>query len=86
MNKEKNLNINDVNELKDKIYNLYKSDLEIHLNIDVRRMNLNNVKARITGVYNKFFGVESLVNNYMERFTITYIDVLTKKIVIKELY
>lgn len=42
-------------------------------------------KAKITGIYNNFLCVTSVINNYEESFTITYPDLISGRITIKEI-
>lgn len=71
--------------LKEKLENLYKVNNIIHIDIMQKRKKINNVEAKIEGVYNRFICVTSMVGNYAENFTISYIDLMMNKIVIKEL-
>lgn len=74
-----------IESVRDKINELYKRNIDIHVHLVANRKRINGVTATITGVYNNFFCVKSLVNKYLENSTINYIDILTKKIIIDEL-
>jgi uncharacterized protein Veg len=74
-----------IDSVRDKINELYAKKNDIHVNLVVNRKKIKGVAATITGVYNNFFCVKSLVNKYLEDFTINYIDIITKKIIIDEL-
>lgn len=74
-----------IDSVREKIDELFKNNKEIHVNLVANRKKLKGVSATIIGVYNNFFCVKSLVNKYLENFTINYIDILIKKIVIDEL-
>lgn len=41
--------------------------------------------VKINGIYDYFVSVEADINNYIENFSITFVDVLTKNIIIREL-
>ncbi len=71
--------------LKSKLEELYRSSKVIHVDILTKRKKLDNITSKIEGIYDRFLCVSSLVNSYKEDFTISYIDILTKKIHIKEL-
>lgn len=72
-------------EIKEKINYLFINNHQIHVSLDVGRKKVRSAVSTITGVYNNFFCVESLVNGYMECFTINYRDILIKKTIISEL-
>ena len=74
-----------IDSVRDKINELYAKKNDIHVNLVANRKKIKGVAATITGVYNNFFCVKSLVNKYLEDFTINYIDIITKKIIIDEL-
>lgn len=71
--------------LREKLENIKESKDIIHVDISIKRKNLSNVASRIEGIYDRFMCVSSMVNSYREDFTISYIDILTNKIKIKEL-
>lgn len=66
---------------------LYSSNSGIHLNINMThpKVQLNNISATIKGVYPHFFMVEESENPEHPSHTLTYSDVLTGLIEIKEL-
>ena len=76
---------NDFIKLKERLLELYKTNKVIHVDISQKRKKMNNVEAKIEGIYDRFICVTSMVNHYSEDFTISYIDLLTNKIKIKEL-
>lgn len=71
--------------LKAKIDMLFKDKKSIHINYGARRKNVKNALCSIKGVYDNFFCVESKINDYLESFTISYIQILTNEIKIIEL-
>lgn len=72
-------------EIKIKINDLFISNKEIHVSVDVGRKKVRSAVSKITGIYENFFCVESIVNSYNERFTINYRDILIKKTIINEI-
>ncbi len=82
---KKPLDYSDFGVLKDKLIEIFNKNEIIHVDLSVKRKKLNNVEAKIVGIYDRFLCVTSIINHYEENFTITFIDVLTKKIIIKEL-
>ena len=72
-------------QIKDKLLFIYNSSNVIHVSLKNGRKIIKNAKSKLIGVYDRFAIVESLVNNYMEKFTINYIDLVTKNILINEL-
>lgn len=72
--------------IKRRIYELYISKSEIHI-IVMKKRRSTKIKeiAHITEVYDKFFTVSSKVGYYDETFTITFIDLLIKEIIIEEI-
>lgn len=81
--------MNSIDVIKNKIYNLYKSDPNIHISISMTgpKINLNNEPAIITGVYSHIFQVQVSdgVSESTKRYSLQYSDVLTKQITIAEL-
>lgn len=71
--------------LKDKLKVLFEKTDIIHIDIFTKRKKQSNVVSKIEGVYDRFLCVSSLINSYTEDFTISYIDILTNKIIIQEL-
>lgn len=78
-------NITQLQDVRNQIEVLAKKNKNIHVTIQNRRSKVKNAPAKITGIYERFLCVESLVNNYLEKFTINYIDLLTSNTIIKEL-
>jgi uncharacterized protein Veg len=80
------LNINQkIEEIKNKLTELYKQNKIIHVSIIAGRKKIKSAPTKILGAYTNFICVESEVNKYMESFTINYRDIMIKKIVIDEL-
>jgi len=73
-----------INEIKNKLNALYKENKSIHIDV-TKRKGVKNVLCHISGIYEYFICVSSDVNGYLESFTISYADVLTKQIVIREI-
>lgn len=71
--------------LKEKLQKIKNTKDVIHVDISIKRKSQANVVSKIEGVYDRFLCVSSMVNSYREDFTISYIDILTNKIRIKEL-
>ena len=72
-------------EIKNKLNELYKQNKNIHVSINDGRRKVKSALTKITGSYTNFICVKSEVNKYMESFTISYKDILIKRIVIDEL-
>ena len=72
-------------EIKEKIFDLYNRKTTIHVSVAKSRQKIKFTPVTITGVYNNFFSVEAKVLNYNESFSINYVDIYTKSIVIDEL-
>lgn len=79
------LDYSDFNVLKEKLIEIYNKSEIIHVDLSMKRKKLNNIEAKIVGIYDRFLCVTSVINNYEENFTITFIDLLTYKVKIKEL-
>ncbi len=81
--------MNSTDLIKNKIYNLYKSDPNIHISLSMTgpKINLNNEPALITGVYSHIFQIQASdgVTDIVKRYSLQYSDVLTKQITIAEL-
>ncbi len=73
--------------IKNKIKKLYEADSEICLSAILPRfpLKLNNVSARIEGVFAHIFAVEVVQDGFPKRYFFQYGEVITKNIIIKEL-
>ncbi len=72
-------------DLKKKIEDVRKNHSQIHVSILNKRKRIVEAPSQIIGVYSNFLCVESMVNSYLEKFTIQYCDLLTGSVEIKEL-
>ena len=72
-------------DLKNKLEALNAKSNVIHVDLSAKRRRINNIKATIDGIYDRFLCISSLVNKYNESFTITFIDILTNVVKIVEL-
>lgn len=71
--------------VQEKVKDLSEKSKKIHVTVHQKRNPIIEAPSIITGVYERFLCVESRVNNYVEKFTINYIDLITNYVVIKEL-
>ena len=73
--------------IKDRIFNLYKTNPKVHVNICMTnpKVNINNDSAVIKGVYKNIFQIEETNSGFAKTHTFQYNDVLTKRIEIVEL-
>ena len=78
-------NLKSIAEIKEKLKELYKASPIIHVDVLQKRRRVKNATAKINGIYDYFVSVEADINNYIENFSITFVDVLTKNIIIREL-
>ena len=72
-------------ELKNMLIEHARESAFIHVSLRNGRNRIKEAKSKIVGIYDRFICVESRINNYDESFTINYIDILTKNVIIKEL-
>jgi len=77
--------MNDIYELqqiRQRISERYRSDPNIRINVSLRqlRLHLNNVPVKITGVYRHIFQVEEDSSGQSKRHALQYADVLTHDI------
>lgn len=80
-----NDSITKIAEIKEKIVDLYNQKKIIHVSVIKSRKKIKSEPVIITGVYMNFFSVEAKVLNYNENFSVNYVDIYTKSIVIDEL-
>lgn len=71
--------------IKEQLEALHKTTPLIHVSIHNKRNRVLDAPSKIVGIYQRFLCVESKVNNYVEKFTINYTDLMTGNITIKEL-
>lgn len=84
METAKFLNKGQYEDIKEKLVELKKKGM-IHVSLTKGRNKIEEAPTKIVGIYNHFICVQSKVNNYVADFTISYTDILTKQILIKEL-
>ncbi len=74
-------------DIKNAIEAIYQKSRLIHVTINGKRRKkqVEEAPSKIIGIYDRFLCVESTVNHYVEKFTISYIDLMTNTIIIKEL-
>lgn len=84
METSKYLSKNQYQILEEKFRSL-KEEGVIHVSLVKGRTRVNNAPSKIKGVYQRFVCVTSKINNYEEDFTISYTDILTKLVMVKEL-
>lgn len=76
----------DLETLKTKLQEIYKSNDLVHVSVNSGRTKLTDIPSTITGIYNHFFCVTAHIKNYQEEsFTINFIDILIGKFTIREL-
>ena len=80
-----NYSITKIAEIKEKIVDLYNQKKIIHVSVIKSRKKIKSAPANITCVYTNFFSVEAKVLNYNGNFSVNYVDIYTKSIVIDEL-
>ena len=71
--------------MKERLKELSCKTSFIHVTILNKRNKVIDAPSKITGIYDRFLCVESKVQNYVEKFTINYFDLMTGAIAIKEL-
>ena len=74
--------IYNVQQIRQRISERYRSDPNIRINVSLRqpRLHLNNVPVKITGVYRHIFQVEETSSGQPKRHALQYADVLTHDI------
>lgn len=76
---------NKLNYIKNKIKEINSKSSVIHVSLNQKIIKIESVEAKIVGIYGNFIRVTSNVNGYEESFSISYIDLYTGDIAIKEL-
>ncbi|MBE6634847.1 MAG: hypothetical protein E7617_01415 [Ruminococcaceae bacterium] len=73
--------------IKSAIERLYKTDPNIHISVKLThpRIVIENIPARIVGVYKNIFQIEKSDGEHLCRHTFQYCDVLTGHVAIAEL-
>jgi hypothetical protein len=82
---KKPLDYSDFTTLRERLIDIFNKSPIIHVDLSSKRKKLKNIKAKIIGVYDRFLCITSVINFYEENFTITFIDLLTRKVSIDEL-
>lgn len=76
-----------IDQYKEQIKRLYENNTKIHMDVTLSypRLTLTNEEAIITAVYRNLFQIEENKNGETNRHTISYTDLITKQVVIKEI-
>ena len=74
-----------IDDIRKEIKTLYNEKKTIHVDVLNKRTRVKNALCEISGIYEYFHCVSSNINGYMESFSISYVDILTKQIIIREL-
>ncbi len=79
--------MNTENYFKERLTELYESDPYIHIDVNLARprVELNNVRVKITGVYRHIFQIEVEKNGKIERYSLQYGDITVGIVKIAEL-
>ncbi len=82
---QKTLANTQMSTIKEQLEHLQQRTSLIHVSIHNKRNRIVDAPSKIIGIYPRFLCVESKVNEYVERFTINYTDLMIGNISIKEL-
>lgn len=76
-----------IDEIKNKIKNLYESKMEIHVCVHSTKpkINVKDASAKIVGVYRNLFTIEAEENGMKKLFSVPYTDLFIGKVKIEEL-
>lgn len=79
--------VNVIDSIRRKIYDLHKSKETIHINVSISRprVNLENREVQIVGVYPHIFQIREIGAENHRVYTVQYVDVITKQVEILEL-
>lgn len=80
-----NIDYSQLKNIKQKLQNIKEDSNIIHVSIHNKRNGVVDAISKIISIHDRFFCLESKINNYVEKFTINYIDLLINNISIKEL-
>ena len=80
-----NIDYSQLNVIKEKIKIINSSSNIIHVTMNNKRKSVHNAVSKILSIHDRFICIESKVNDYIEKFTINYIDLLIGNFSIKEL-
>ena len=73
--------------IRKRIKELYEKGESIHMNISIKkpRISLQNVSARIRGVYAHLFSIEVYDKGYPQIYSVQYAEILINRVEIAEL-
>ena len=77
----------DINVIKEAIFELYKNKISIHVDVHSTRpkINITNAEAHITGVYKNLFTLETIDKGLKKIFSVQYTDIFIGKVNISEI-
>jgi hypothetical protein len=80
-----NIDFSELSIIKEKMKVINSSSNIIHITINSKRKSVKNAVSKILSIHDKFICIESKINDYTEKFTINYIDIIIGTFTIKEL-
>ncbi len=76
----------DIIKLRTLLKNRMDTNPNITIKISQKRHQVINAKSIITGVYERFITISSIVNGYNESFTINLKDIIMGQFIINEIF
>lgn len=85
MENTENNNNERIIDIKHQILNFYKYRRTIHFSVPKGNKRIDPTEVIVIGVYDSFFCVKTINKRFNETFTIMYVDVFIKGVVIEEI-
>lgn len=85
MENTENNNNERIMDIKHQIFDFYKQKKIIHFSVPKGNKRIDPTEVKVIGVYDSFFCVKTINKRFNKTFTIMYVDVFIKRVVIEEI-
>lgn len=85
MENTENNNNERIMNIKHQILDFYKQKKIIHFSVPKGNKRIDPTEVKVIGVYDSFFCVKTINKRFNETFTIMYVDVFIKGVIVEEI-
>lgn len=85
MENTENNNNEKILDIKHQILDFYKHKKVLHFSVPKGNKRIEPTEVQLIGVYDSFFCIKTINKRFNETFTILYVDVFIKDVVIEEI-
>ena len=85
MENTENNNNEKILDIKHQILDFYNNKKVLHFSVPKGNKRIEPTEVQVIGVYDSFFSIKTINKRFNETFTIMYVDVFIKGVVIEEI-